>query len=163
MSIIVKFSHLDRMIVSYVGLERNFAAADKGFRLEEGREDLAIEAHIIGAMGEYAVARAFNLNYHPVAGEPDTKRGDVGKLQVKTIRDRSRSMIVREHDPVEFDYVLCFVPSVQEVEIVGWLPGSEVKTDRFWKTKAKVPGLHRDCFMAKAFELRNIHTLKIQR
>lgn len=119
------------MLAGLVGICRNSSAVTQGMKLEEGRKDLGIERHVVGAMAELAAARILDLNWNPVTGMADTGRGDLKGAQVKSVTERERCLIVRKHDPAEHNYVLVLV-SMKEAEILGWFRGVDAKVEEFW-------------------------------
>jgi hypothetical protein len=151
----IEFSTLDRMVCGLVGLSRNSSAAEHGMRLSPGRKDLGIETHVVGAMAEYAVARALNINWHPVTGTVDTYRGDVGKIQVKSIKDPRHKLIVQLHDLEEFKYVLCHV-SMTEVTLLGWIEGVDAKIKRWLEEEDPLRGIHQSAYFVPQYNLRPI-------
>lgn len=120
------------MVCGLVGLSRNAGAWKDGRQLEAGRRDFGIESHVLGAMGEFAVARLLDRNWEPLVGELDTTRGDVGRVQVKSVTRRGLSLIVRPQDPKDAFYVLMLV-SMHDAQVLGWLTGAEVKVAQFWR------------------------------
>lgn len=152
---IIKLSSIDRLICQLVGGARNAAAADQGRKLENGRRDLGIETHAIGALGEYAFARWLNINWQPLVGELDTERGDVGEFQIKSSLNRDGHLYVRTQDPDHFVYVRCFV-NLTQVELMGWAYGYDVKKQEFWK----VEGVHKPCYAYPQSRLLTMDDLK---
>lgn len=153
-----RFTDLDRLTCGIVGVSRNASAWQKVMALEGGRTDLGIDRHVIGAMGEFAVARLLGLNWNPVTGVTDTARGDLENLQVKSITARNRSLIVRPHDPDEFPYVLVFV-SMMEAEILGWISGKEAKRSHYFREADPSRGIHQAAYFVPAKDLKPISTL----
>jgi hypothetical protein len=128
------------------------------FKLEEGRTDDASETTRIGTLAELAVARFLGVPHHALAGALDTKRGDVDGEQVKSVRKRHLSLIVREHDPPRFRYVLAIVEEPQ-VRLVGWIEGDRAKRQRFFRPKGSAPGIHRSAYFVPQAELRPMDEL----
>lgn len=137
----VKLSELDLQLASFVGLKRNLSAQCNRMKLEAGRRDLGFERHIIGAIGEYAVARALELNWKPILGGTDTSTGDLKGVHVKTIINPNDSLIIRAHDPAELPYVLCLL-EMGVVTLEGWIMGHDGKQMKYWRTE----GFHRPAY-----------------
>lgn len=113
-----------------------------------------------GAYGEIAVAIA--------SGEPWTNAAlsiekwllsrdnlpDVGNKEVKTTRRANGCLLIQKHSTSRAPYVLALLDEFPVVKIVGWMPGEEVKQEKYWRTN--VP---RPCYMAPQCDLRPIEGL----
>jgi len=128
-----------------VGIARNVSALRDHRPLENGRTDLGMERHIIGAIGEYAVSRALDCCWRPAVGRLDTLTGDVGRVQVKATTLPNGCLIVREHDPAEFTYVLAIVRLARTglgVLLPGSVAGHVAKQPEFWSLRGHQPGYY---------------------
>lgn len=79
---------------------------------------------IIGAIGEYAVARAFGRPWSPTVGRIDAL--DVGLWQVRSTESTQPKLRVRLHDNLDDLYILAQVHN-NKVLIHGYLPGHDVR------------------------------------
>jgi hypothetical protein len=141
----VQLSPFEVLHAAQVGIGRAVSALRDGRPLEDGRLDLSFERHILGAVGEYAVARATDCCWRPAVGRLDTLIGDVGQLQVKATARPGGHLIVRPHDPASFVYVLAIIKQAcgLVVTLMGWVPGSEAKVEAFWRERDLALGVHR--------------------
>ena len=133
MSHVHNFTSRELARCAVTGMARNEAGWRNGWSLGGGvkRKDFGIEAHIVGAMGELAVAQLLKITWRPVIGELDTKRGDLpGRLQIKSVHQSNYRLLLRESDPEDFRYVLVYL-TVLQATVIGWMHGSEVKQDNF--------------------------------
>lgn len=89
-----------------------------------------IHKDIVGAAGEYAVAKYFGLEW---TGEFDDTAPDVGQLEVRTrtkqggllcLHDRE---IERKKLPPGQKYVLCWYNEDDTVTMVGWAYATEIR------------------------------------
>lgn len=81
------------------------------------------QTDINGAIGEYAVAKAFGQQW--VDLEDDRNGKDVLDYQVRTIENPKGGLKVRRHDASLDKYILAQV-SKNKVLIHGWMPGHQV-------------------------------------
>lgn len=105
-----------------------------------------IENHVVGALGEYAVARWVNMFWD--IGKFGTR--DVGGcIDVRGCLGRSGSLIVHPEDPDDVPFVLVHL-DLPHCHLVGWLFGREAKQDKWWTDK----GTGRPAFFVPPGELR---------
>ena len=104
-----------------------------------GRQDIlcdrgwsvAFEAHLTGAIGELAVAKAIGV-YAPLhVNQFRGMQADLGKdIEVRHRRSREHQLIIREGDSDERKYVLSR-GTPPEIELVGWISGKDGKRKEF--------------------------------
>jgi hypothetical protein len=82
------------------------------------------ESHVVGAIGEFAVAKALGELWRPTVGVIDQK--DVGDFEVRTTQLPKPVLRYRAHNDARSNYILCSYRGNQ-VLIQGWLPGHTVK------------------------------------
>jgi hypothetical protein len=140
----VPLSPGDILLAGMVGMMRTTSAIKKGMEREPGRKDL-FERHIVGAIAEFAAARALNLNWHPIYGASDTDRGDLGPYHIKSITNPRHSLIVRRQDPAEFTYILVLV-TFHHATLIGSIPGAEARQEQFWRDENPKAGIHQAAF-----------------
>lgn len=158
MNPVVKLTSIERMVCGMVGLARNSSARDKGWSLHEpGRKDIGIETDVIGCYGEFAVARALDMNWNPIVGCLDTHRGDVGKIQVKTVLNKTDHLLIRQTDPADFLYVLCCLDNPITVRLVGWINGVDGKLEKYLRN-----GVSKPCFFVPQASLRAMDQIKYE-
>jgi hypothetical protein len=85
--------------------------------------------HVMGALGEFACAKALGLFW---SGPGKMRASDVGAFQVRTVaRDKDR-LILHEEDADDAVFVLVQQVSACEWKLVGWIIGRDGKLQRFW-------------------------------
>lgn len=82
------------------------------------------QSDIIGAIGEFAVAKALGEIWNPTIGEVNRK--DVGDFEVRTTEQPTPLLRFRGHNDPSSKYILCSYRGNQ-VLIQGWLPGYTVR------------------------------------
>ena len=109
--------------------------------------------HIIGCVGEMAVAKALGISW---TGSVDTFNtvADLGKnLQVRHRSNPNWDLIVRTNDKSDDIFVLSRGMPPGAVEVVGWIRGSEAKDDKWLKD---VGGYGRPSYFIPAHALKEI-------
>ena len=111
------------------------------------------DADIVGAIGEYAVARALGKPFQPLLNT--FKLPDVGELQVRATRWPRGHLIVREDDP-EGVYVLVTV-NEPRAEVHGWLTAKEARQDKYWGNPDETRAA---CWSVPQYDLHPLNTLR---
>lgn len=122
-----------------VGLERwDNAERDRRNNNPTGRRrDWGIEAHIRGALAEFAMAKILGIPWKPTTSGPDTETGDLpNEIQVKSVMNRDDRLTLYEHHPPRFKYLKLYV-SPKEAQFMGWIYGHEGKLEQYWEEKGK--------------------------
>lgn len=83
------------------------------------------ESDIMGAIGEFAVAKALGEQWRPTIG--DVRQKDVGDFEVRTTQLPQPVLRFRSHNDPQSKYILCSYKGNQ-VLIQGWLPGHTVRS-----------------------------------
>lgn len=121
----LELSGQEMVTAGTVGLRRHVAAIVKGKRPVHGAQGNghpgAFDNHILGAMAEFAVARALNLFWAPNIGL--TAKGDVGGLievRARTQDGTGLDLAIRPGDGTNSPHVLvhCDPPLFR---IIGWI------------------------------------------
>lgn len=82
---------------------------------------------IMGALTEYALAKAVNCHWEPATDSPlSSLPGDVGSLQVRSTCHMSGKLIVHPQDADDAPFVLAVLRE-PEIKFCGWLYGHEAK------------------------------------
>lgn len=82
------------------------------------------QSHIVGAIGELAVAKAFDTDWDPTVGRIDAK--DVLDYEVRTTELPEPKLRVRAHNDLRSRYILCSYKT-NKVLIQGWQIGTNVQ------------------------------------
>lgn len=141
----VRLSDHELRVAAAQGVARVVSAVAKGRQREPGRTDV-FERHCLGAVGEYAAAKALGVFWSLDCGELDTNRGDLaGRIQVKATTRQNGSLIVRPNDPTDMPYLLAIVALelLPVVRVAGWARGSDCKTDENWREIDRARGVHQ--------------------
>jgi len=98
-----------------------------------------IDIDIQGAIGEFAFAKHYKIAWTGrlwTRQEWEKRRGDgdIGPIQIKTIRDMNHRLIVPEKDAglKNAPFVLVSLHSLPIATLVGWCMGSYIIQPRFW-------------------------------
>jgi len=122
------------------------------------------EMDIRGAAAECAVAKGLGLYWD---GSVDTfhDKADIGEsIEVRSVKDTQRQLLVRPNDPVEGRIYVLIVDlwrmgTSPNYVIRGWLPGEECKQDKYetdFGRKDRPP-----CYGIPAQDLNPIKKLKV--
>jgi hypothetical protein len=122
------------------------------------------EMDIRGAAAECAVAKGLGLYWD---GSVDTfhDKADIGEsIEVRSVKDTQRQLLVRPNDPVEGRIYVLIVDlwrmgTTPNYVIRGWLPGEECKQDKYetdFGRKDRPP-----CYGIPAQDLNPIKKLKV--
>lgn len=112
-----------------LGVERVVADLERGYHPGAGQESAEVfTAHIMGALGEYLVARV--VDCFPSASMRLGRGGDVARWEVRTTSRPRGRLIIRPGDPDDRPFVLVrgFPPVL---EIVGVILGREAKREQW--------------------------------
>jgi|TARA_R100000458_G_scaffold25005_2_gene22522 hypothetical protein len=96
------------------------------------------DAHIMGARGEIAVAKALNV-YWDSSVNSFKSRGDVGDIEVRTttyVPPQSCSLYVTDRDHDDRRFVLVSQIDDATYQLNGWASGSDVKKRGVYESKA---------------------------
>jgi hypothetical protein len=92
--------------------------------------DSAWGLHIVGTLGEMAVAKMLGIYWPEDFGRLDTHTGDVGPYQVRaTLRTSGRLIVHDDDDDEAIFYLVTGMPPVLTVQ--GWLTGRDAKQRQF--------------------------------
>lgn len=113
------------------------------------------QSDIVGALGEWAFAKA--MGFYWKGGGPDLDRGagDVERWEIRTTEHRDGRLIVHPTDKDEAAFVLvCGGPPT--FYLPGWMAGRDAKLDRFWQDPT---GNGRPAYFVPQTVLRPFHEL----
>jgi hypothetical protein len=126
--------------------------------LKRGRADaygastsMGWQYHIEGAMGEMAVAKAFNLYWNGNLG--NLSAGDVGDIQVRTSSRTNGDLIMHPRDRDKDRFILV-TGGNGDYNLRGWVLGSEGKLQEYWRD----PAGGRPAYFVPQGKLRNFFT-----
>lgn len=112
-----------------VGVQRQIQALARNLPDAFGYEGDGWAAHIEGAAGEMALAKAMNWYW---GGTVNTFKhgGDVGNVQVRTRTRDHYELIVRDNDRDD-DVFYLVTGTVPTFRVVGWILGKDAKRPEF--------------------------------
>jgi hypothetical protein len=155
----IVFTAEERRLAMEEGVRRQSVNEAKGLR---GRNSgpmfgkKALEAHLLGAAGEMAVASYMGLKEHLYA-EKEAKRGscDLPGIDVKTRSKASYDLIVQKREDPRKKFVLVTIEK-QRTLLWGWCYGSEAMDEKYWADPAR----GRPAYFVPQSELRSMESLK---
>lgn len=140
-----------------VGIDRNIAAI-KDRRSDRFETEAGWQAHIIGALGEKAFCKAYDLPWSKSVNTFKTE-ADVGvNIEIRTRASLKHGMIVRKDDDPKRVYVLV-VGSAFHFKIVGWLSGVDAQLDCWLKNY----GGHGEAYFVDKAALHPMDLLKVDK
>ena len=163
----VELTWYEAEMAAKVGMARAFSSMRAGhnaFKHGLGKDEGGLfDMDIRGAAAECAVAKALDLFWD---GSVDTfhEKADIGEnIEVRSVKDEKRRLLVRPEDPTEGRYYVLVVDlwnkgTTPNYIIQGWLPGDECKQDEFETDFGRTD--RPPCFGIPPSRLRSIATLK---
>lgn len=113
-----------------LGVSRQIGAIRAGKPDQHGLDPAnGWSAHIEGALGEMAVARALGVYFLPTIGTYKAG-GDIGALQVRTRSRHNYDLIVRPGDR-DGDVFILVTGVAPRYLVRGWCIGAEAKKERY--------------------------------
>ena len=148
----IKLTRQEMRTAAYTGVERNLHALSKNLTNLYGAPQRKTEWQndVVGAIGEYAVAKFLNVYWNPAVEINLTDLpGDVGIYQVRTTGWPQGCLLMHPTDKDEAPFILAVVER-NTVTLKGWLYGYEGKTlgelkeyDTYWVTQDKLHPIDR--------------------
>ena len=142
-------------LAAEVGVARNVVALSRGWTPHQpGACPPLWQAHIVGAIGELAFAKATNRYWTGDPAGPPDKVGDVGSgLQVRACDRPNGSLILHDHDDDDHRFVLV-TGGPCTLDLAGWVLAREVKRPEFWRKDVPEPA-----YFVPARDLHPMETL----
>jgi hypothetical protein len=119
------------------GIDRNIYAHDRRLRDRERVPDeiatphTGWQVHVVGMLGECAVAKALN-QYWP----REFDAGDVSLLQVRSTTYTDGHLIVYDYNPDDAAFILV-TGAAPNLRISGWIEGRAAKQRKWWHEKER--------------------------
>lgn len=151
MPLAVTLSASEYLFAAQAGFLRQASNVCKGRVDAHGYQGSGYDIHVLGAVGEFVVARALGLFW---AGPGTLRASDVGRLQVRT---RSRShyeLIVHQSDDAGAAFVLV-TGAALSYQVHGWCYGLEAQQRHYWRD----PAGGRPAFFVPQSDLRPLELL----
>lgn len=122
----VNLSASEMMAAALIGISRHVSAVKRGLRMAHGIDpDNAWSAHIEGACGEAAFAKAANV-FWTSSVNTFKEGGDVRSVQVRTRSKHGYELLVRDGDADDSVFVLVTGRAPSYV-VRGWIMGRDAK------------------------------------
>ena len=141
----VILSDADMQIAAHGGVNRRLMAISKAQRPNKPErkyhEQNWFQTDVFGAIGEYAVAKLLNAEWH---WEQETNGFDVLQYQVRSTENPDTTIKVRTRDNPDHNFIFCKVRE-NRVLIEGWITGREVIANN--------DEIFPDCFTIKNYRL----------
>jgi hypothetical protein len=132
MKVIVTLSPTELEKAAYGGVNRNIRAMKKQRKPNQQErpewEQKWWQSNIVGCIGEFAVAKAFGIEWLDLTDDENGK--DVLDYQVRTIENPSAGLRVRSHDSTDDIFILTEVRKNKAL-LHGYSTGELVKTQGF--------------------------------
>ena len=127
---LVDLSWPELRLAGHVGIDRFVRARARQLAPAGGVERDDWHADVVGAWGEFVVAKTTGTYWADVGG-PDRHAPDVGRYHVRTTQRADDRLILRAADPDDEPYVLVVPVRLPRFRIVGWCYGYEGKLDEY--------------------------------
>ncbi len=142
------------LTAAIVGVQRGVGSLAVKAKPRYGiKEDYSWQAHVMGTIGEYVLARHTKTFWSGALG--DYKAADVGEWQVRTRPRKNDDMIMHRKDSSKSVWVLV-TGNAFVYNICGWIWGKDGKKEEYWGNKY---GTGRPCFWVPQSVLNPIETL----
>jgi hypothetical protein len=137
----VTLSYADLLIAGNAGVLRQVNALRKRLHDPDAHHRDPMEAHVAGAIAEWAVAQYLNVAWRPHvgiswAGQVD---GDVQGIEVRSTAWKTGCLVMHDYSFDDRAYLLVLTHRSPTFELAGWILGREAKDARYWKSDAKRP------------------------
>ena len=144
----VRLTFTEIIIAATLGVMRRVSAMKNGRVQVNGGTDKGgkdWQSHIVGCLGEMAVAKALDRFWSATVGHID--RGDIGEDYEVRTRDVDRKgpdLVLTPRDKDDVPYILAHVNYPTEgrapvFRLLGWYTTTEGRVDKYFQTK-KTPG-----------------------
>ncbi len=137
---------------AYAGFVRQAQNLCAGRVDAHGYSGSGYDIHILGAVGEFVVARALDVFW---SGPGTLRAPDVGLLQVRTATRADSRLIVHPTDPDDAPFVLVTGSGLTYV-VRGWLLGQDAKQPHWWADPTRS---QRPAYFVPQAALRPVATL----
>ena len=144
-------THAEMHRVAMVGVMRNLGALEAGRTHRHRYQGDGWSNHILGAAGEFCVARWAGILWRP-ALDADEGHPDVGAYHVRTTAHAGGRLIVYRDDQDAALFVLV-TGQLPRFRLAGWAYGDEAKDPRWWDNTVRSP-----TFMVPQAHLRPMGT-----
>ena len=123
----------EMMSSGQVGLQRHIANIAAGRADKHGATPGDFGPHVIGAMGEMAVAKCLGTFWSGSTTFATRHAGDLpGGVEVRTTTHANGSLILHPTDPDDRRYVLV-IAAPPVFTVAGWIVAREGKVDACWR------------------------------
>jgi hypothetical protein len=133
--------------------------------LKDGRKDangaeqvagIGADMHIMGAIGEAAVAQHYGIEWKPM----EFRRVDVGGFEVRSTDYKLGRLVLHEGDRIGCPYILARLHKLPVVVLVGWLAGEDGMRKDWWGECNPARPNGRPAFWVPNAELHDMEELR---
>jgi hypothetical protein len=142
--------------VALEGVDRQLSALAQGRNPDTHGEanGAGWDRHIVGAGGEYAVAKTLGVFWKCETGAINLRGDVVDRVQVRATRHRNGYLNVWRDDPDDHTFVLV-AGSLPRLVIAGFMLGRDAKAERYWdetrgRPSFKIPQADLEPFLTRA-------------
>lgn len=137
MSVAVTLTNAEVMVAGQVAVMRQVAAQQKGLQDKHGFVGDPWQAHVEGACGEMAAAKAMGVYWSPTVNT--FKSGfDVGNWQVRTRSRHDYDLLIRDGDDPSQNYILV-TGACPSYRVHGWITGQAARRPEWRQTHGGRP------------------------
>ena len=125
---IIELDENDIRVASFIAFTRGLTSVLAGSKNVNGGMEDPFLRHVIGAFGECAVAKAFDIYWDGSVGRFRGMGSDVGSFQVRARSDKL-PLIIRPADSDEDVFILVYMTDAtyRKWNVAGWVTGSQGK------------------------------------
>lgn len=135
-SVVISLTESEILYAGYIAIARHAQNVTLKRVEAYGASGNSIDPHVIGAIGECAVAKYLNRFWSGSIG--DITASDVGRVQVRASRHKDPSLILHDRDADDDCFILVSVDG-NKATLHGWLYGREGKLPEYWRTDTGRP------------------------
>lgn len=125
---IIKLTAQEIITAASIGMRRQTYAMSNGLRQYGNGKQEWFDAHIMGAMAEFAVAKTLNLFWHAHIGKTDAP--DVGgfvEVRMRRVPGYGTDLAIRPKDKDHLPFVQVLGSYDGAFDLVGWMYGRDAK------------------------------------
>lgn len=137
----ITLSFAEMLIAGNAGVLRQVNALRQRLHDPDAHHRDPLEAHVSGAIAEWAVSKALGVPWDPTVGIrwAGAVDGDVGRIEVRSTSLGNGCLIAHDYSFDERIYLLVLSHRAPTFVLRGWLPGSDCKRQEWWRDRAPRP------------------------
>lgn len=137
----IELSNSEIALAAQGGVFRQLAAMRARLHDPDAHHRDPMEAHVSGAIAEWAVSRLLRLPWDPNVGIrwAGQVAGDVGQIEVRSTALPHGCLIAHNYSFDDRPYVLVLTNRAPVYVACGWLMGGDCKDARWWRAHVPRP------------------------